>query len=106
MSRQRYKPTFLLRCVVFIFVIGVGFGVFALAKAAGCGILQLIVLGASPIFILLSDLISWWIVALMTRNAERNDEQSSPFWFVDSKQTKQRDAERFHEDTKDNPTLR
>lgn len=45
-------------CLVFLTVIGAGFGAFALAKAAGGGRLLLIALGAGAILILLSDLIS------------------------------------------------
>ena len=106
MSRSRYKPTLLLRCVVFLTVVAAGFGAFALASAAGGGRLLLFALGLGAIFILLSDEISLGIVAWMVRRAERNREQSSPLWFIDVEQTKRQEAERFHEDTKDNPTLR
>ena len=106
MPRRRYKPTFLLQCVVFGFVIGAGFGAFALASAAGSGVALFIALGTGAILILLSDLIIWGIIALMTRHAEHSPQRSSPFWFTDTEEAKRHDAERFHEDTKDNPTLR
>jgi hypothetical protein len=106
MPRRRYKPTFLLKCVVFVFVIGTGFGAFAIASAAGSGLPLLIAFGTGAILILLSDLIIWGVIALMTRHAEHSSEQSSPLWFTDTEEAKRHDAERFHEDTKDNPTLR
>lgn len=106
MPLRRYKPTFLLQCVVFVFVIGAGFGAFALASAAGSGLPVLIALGTGAVLILLSDLIIWGIVALLTRHAEQSAHQSSPFWFTDAEEAKRHNDEKFHEDTKDNPTLR
>lgn len=106
MIRRRYKPTFLLQCVVIVFVIGAGFGAFALASAVGSGLPLLIALGTGAILILLSDLIVWGIVTLMTRHAEHSAKLSSSFWFTDTEDAKRRDAERSHEDTKDNPSLR
>ena len=106
MPRRRYKPTFLLQCMVFVFVIGAGFGAFALASMAGSGLPLLIALGTGAILILLSDLIIWGIVAVMTRHAVHDRERSSPLWFVDVEETKRQEAERFHDDTRDNPTLR
>ena len=106
MSRASYKPTFLLRCAVLIFVLGAGFGAFALANAAGGGMLQRFALAFGAVIVLCSDLLSSAIVAVMTRYAEHGKERSSPFWFVDLEQTKRLDAESFREDTKDNPTLR
>jgi hypothetical protein len=106
MSHARYKPTFLLRCVVLIFVLGAGFGAFALASAAGGGLLQRFTLAFGAALVLCSDLLSAGIVAVMTRHTEHRKEQYSPFWFVDLEQTKRLDAESIREDTKDNPTLR
>ena len=106
MPRRRYKPTFLLQCMVFVFVIGAGFGAFALASMAGSGLPLLIALGTGAILVLLSDLIIWGIVAVMTRQAERDGAQSSRLWFVHVEETKRQEAERFHDDTRDNPTLR
>ena len=105
MPRTRYKPTFLLRCVVFVFVIAVGLGVIALANSGRIGLPLHFALGFGLVLVLSSDLISTGIVALLTQHAERTKEQSSPFWFVDSEQTKQLEAKKFQEDTKDNPTL-
>src|SRR5688500_12595706 len=105
MARRRYKPTLLLQCLIFVFVIGAGFAAFAIASVVDSGLPLLIALGTGAILILLSDLIIWVIISLMTRDAQHGDEESSPFWFVNSEKKRQ-EMERFHEDTKDNPTLR
>ena len=56
MPGRRYEPSFLLNCVVFLFVIGASFGAFGLARWVGSGLPLLIALGTGATLFLLSDL--------------------------------------------------
>jgi hypothetical protein len=105
-QRRHYRPAFLLQCVVFAFVIGLAFAAFEVARLAQSSSALLIAVSVGGVLFLLSDLIVGGIVAVLTRQARKAGEESSAFWRVDSEASRQLEVERFHEDTKDNPTLR
>ena len=113
MFRIRYKPTFLLRSPTLLCIVGAGFGAFALAGAAGGGLLLLFPLGLGAFRVFFSNEISEGVAALMARHPGFRGGQPSSLWFDDVEQTKrremdefQREMDQFHEATKNNPTLR
>jgi hypothetical protein len=103
---RRLRATFLLRCVILawcvllvaaVLALGMGtqwtlgalvFGVLLWLVGIECGLLPLVIERA------------------MVRHAARGGTRGSSIWFVDLDQEKARQLQDFHDESRDNPTIR
>jgi hypothetical protein len=103
---RRLRPTFLLRCVIGAVSLLLCGGVVLLMWSWGWTLAAVVVLIVVWFAELELELVSWLIERWLTRRAGAPDALVRSIWFVDRDAEAQRDLERFHDDTADNPTIR
>ena len=114
--RRRVRATFLLRCVILGVSLAIFAGVVVLVGALGGTLDWRFVLiflalywfvGIDGSLVLMNTgVLPWAIERIAVRRAERTGRPLSTLWFVDIEQQRRRELERFHEETRDNPTIR
>lgn len=103
---RRLRATFLLRCVIlawcillFAAVLGLGMGTqWTLGSLMFCAVLWLVGIECGLLPLVLER--------TMVRHAARGDARGFSIWFVDLDQTKEQQLQDFHDDSRDNPTIR
>lgn len=96
----RVRATFFLRCVILAACVAMFVGIVCLGMGMGWTI------GTWALALLLSCIgIAVLIEHVAVRRAGRSRTVSS-VWFVDLDQERIRERESFHDDTRDNPTIR
>ena len=103
---RRVRATFLLRCVILASCVALLVGVLALGMgtrwAAGA-----LVFAAVLWFVgIEGSLLPLAIEHVAVRRAARSRKRGSSIWFVDLDQESARQMQSFHDDTRDNPTIR
>lgn len=103
---RRLRATFLLRCVILawclllvVAVLGLGMGTWWTLGALVFGALLWLVgieLGLLPLV----------LERAMVRHAARGGVRGSSIWFVDLDQEQEQQLRDFHDDSRDNPTIR
>jgi hypothetical protein len=104
MKGQRYKPTFLLRCVMILAIIVALALVLPSIAISGTLLLIVLVVFVAPELV---GLIIDGVANLLAKRVGRDrDTKPSSVWFVDSDKASKEERERFNRDTENNPTLR
>ncbi len=103
---RRVRASFLLRCIILAVSVGIFIGVYSLVKSTGWTV-------GSLAFLLLfwfvgveSGLLPSMLERMAVRRAAEGGVPVSSIWFVDRDAARDRAMDRFHEETRDNPTLR
>ena len=103
---RRVRATFLLRCVILAACIALFVGVICLGASTGW---TLGTLGFAAVLWFVGiegGLLPLALEQVVVRRAARSGSPVSSIWFVDLDQQRVREMESFHEDTRDNPTIR
>ena len=104
MNRRRVRPSFLLRCAVLAACLGAIFGVLELGLSTGSGVL---VLAAVLLwFATESGLLPYSLRRAVVSRGRCHGGPVRSIWFVDLDEQERRARDEFHDDTRDNPTLR
>lgn len=106
MKARRLRPTNLLRAVIFAWCVALAASVFLLGMQSGW------VLGSLTFVVLLwfvgieNGLLLYALERFLARRAAANGARGHSIWFIDEDQEADEQAERFRDETSDNPTIR
>jgi hypothetical protein len=102
----RLRPTFLLRCVVLAGCVALVLGVLAIGLGTGWTAATLVLTAAIWLVGIEGELLPMAIEHIVIRRARRSGKSTSSIWFVDLDQERSRQMDGFHDDSRNNPTLR
>jgi hypothetical protein len=102
----KVRATFLLQCVILAGCVALVFGVLAIGLGAGWTAATLVLATAIWLVGIEGQLLPAAIEYMVVRRAERGGKPKSSIWFVDLDQERSRKMDSFHDDSRNNPTLR
>jgi hypothetical protein len=103
---RRVRATFLLRCLILAGCLALCAAVFSLGIGIGWTAGTVVVAAVIWVVGIEGGLLPLAIERVVARRAARSGTPTSSIWFMDLDQQRRRQAERFQNDTRDNPTIR
>lgn len=103
---RRFRATFLLRCVILVACVLPVVGVLYLGMGTTWAVASVTFAVVLWVVGIETDLLPWAIERVVVRRAEWSGARVSSIWFVDLDQQRANERATFHDDTRDNPTLR
>lgn len=104
--RRRVRATFLLRCVLLAACIALFAGVVFIAQGTGWVLGTLTVVACFWFVGVEGGVLPLLLEEWAERRAARSGKPVASIWFVDLDAQAERDMKDFHDDTRDNPTIR
>lgn len=103
---RRLRATFLLRCVTLISSVALFVGVVYLGLGAGWMVGTSVVIALAWLVGIEAGALLWAIEWVLVKRAGRSGSPVTSIWFVDVDRNRARDMARFHDASRDNPTVR